>query len=303
MIFEDDFFYNPYRESSQGIFLKQLDSLGNDSMYIIDGIDLYYQPVLPAQTAITFFLIRVTLVIVGECFNIKVFKLMIKENGLVKNITTVLVLVQIIFWPCWLVLVTVTDLIISPNKAIGNWFCHVANFLFYFLGNVITFHSFIIAVMRYVFIIHNEKIQRFGIEKMKKIFLILTVTIPLLVAMWKVIEAAELDTMSFINKCYGVHHQTFLVETSTLDVFKQNFCQFEEYGQGGSYERVVTLIRQGSCIASKSVMLITGLNISEGIIYIMLLSHMMRYIQRKRNSITIAFYKEFKLSIYVHLYD
>ena len=215
---------------------------------------------------------------------------MIKENGLVKNITTVLVLVQMVFWPCWLVLVTVTDLIISPNKAIGNWFCHVANFLFYFLGNVITFHSFIIAVMRYVFIIHNEKIQRFGIEKMKKIFLILTVTIPLLVAVWKVIEAAELDTMSFINKCYGIHHQTFLVETSTLDVFKQNFCQFEEYGQGGSYERVVTFIRQGSCIASKSVMLITGLNISEGVIYIMLLSHMMRYIQKQRNLITIVLY-------------
>ena len=295
MIFEDNLSHNPYRESSQGIFLKQLDSLGNNTIYIIDGIDLYYHPVLPAETAFTFFLIRITLVIVGECFNIKVFKLMIKENGLVKNITSVLVLVQMVFWPCWLVLVTVTDLIISPNKAIGNWFCHVANFLFYFLGNVITFHSFIIAVMRYIFIIHNEKIQRFGIEKMKKIFLILTVTVPLLVAMWKVIEAAELDTMSFINKCYGIHHQTFLVETSTLDVFKQNFCQFEEYGQGGSYERVVTLIRQGSCIASKSVMLITGLNISEGIIYIMLLSHMMRYSQSQRNLIIIAFYIEYIL--------
>ena len=295
MILEDDLFYNPYQESSQGIFLKQLDYLGNNTIHVIDGIDLYYQPVLPPETAFTFFLIRITLVIVGECFNVKVFELMKKENGLVKYITTVFVLVQMVFWPCWLVLVTLTDLIISPNKAVGNWFCDVGNFVFYFLGNVIMFHSFIIAVMRYVFIIHNEKIQRYGIEKMKKIFLILTVTMPLLVALLKVIEAAELGSMSFINKCYGIHHKTFLVETSTLDIFEQIFCQFEEYGQGGSYERVVPFIRQGSCIATKSVMLITGLNISEGIIYIMLLSHMMRYSQSQRNLIIIAFYIEYIL--------
>ena len=143
--------------------------------------------------------------------------------------------------------------------------------------------------MRYFFIIHQEKVEKYGKERIRKIFLALSVCLPLIVAIWNDLDGNELDAMSFINKCNGRHHQVFLIDTSTLNVLKRNFCTFENYDSGGLFSQFWAIFLKVSCFTNKLVQLMIGFNITEGILYYKILSYKNRYSQRYNVNMNLVF--------------
>ena len=107
----------------------------------------------------------------------------------------------------------------------------------------------------------------------KHIF-VLSILIPFVVTIWKVIDGSEVDAMSFINKCYGRQHKVFLIETSTVNVFKKSFCEVEGYEELEGVNKIISLGKQIICAASTITMLAMGSNLTEGFIYYKLFSHM-----------------------------
>ena len=69
---------------------------------ILKDINLYHQPLQVPWIAVTFFILRLTLLVAAEYLQFKVYNLMKKEKGLVKNVTQLFVLTQMTFWPFWL---------------------------------------------------------------------------------------------------------------------------------------------------------------------------------------------------------
>ena len=268
--------FHPFQNTSLGVFLKNL--IDEDSLrgLIIDEINLYYQPVQQPLVAITFLGIKLFLLVIGEYLQVKVYRLMEKEKGLVKNITQLLVGVQMIFWLFWVLFAAITDFIHPVKEIFGEWFCYGGAFVFRFLGNIITSHSFMSALMRYIFILHKETADKHGKEKIKNFFFLLSVLLPFLVATWEMVDGPELDGMSFINRCHGKHHRVFLTDTSTLNVAKRNFCAFDNYNTAGIWWKILALLRRISCVTNKAIQLVMGLNIAEGILYYRILSHMKR---------------------------
>ena len=277
MLSNSQHYYHPFKEPYFGFLLKDHTSPENTTGFIVDNIDLYYQPVQEPVIAIIFFFLRMILVIIGEFIHIKVFIILKKENGLVKDVAKLFTATQMIFWPFWLLLTTSTDFVHPLNIVIGQWFCTFSWFFFFLCWTIIAFHSFIVALMRYFFIVHDKKVAAYGKEKAKKVFLLLSFLIPLLVVIWGAIEDPELNAMSFINKCYGNHHKVFLIETSTLNVVKRNFCEFENFDESGSFGKILAIVKRVSCIAKTTVMLIMGFNFTEAIIYYKIVSHIHRY--------------------------
>ena len=183
-----------------------------------------------------------------------------------------------ILWPFWFLFTTSTDFMHPLNEILGNWYCNLGWFMIYFCWNITSLNSLIIAMMRYSFIVHSE---RFAIgdnkRKAKRFFLIISVIIPLIMVVWSGLEGSELDMMSFINKCYGKHHKTFLIETSTLDVMKRNFCAFDSYDTGGGIlSQLLAIFRRISCIGRTVVLILIALNLTEAIIYYATFSHINR---------------------------
>ena len=264
--------YNPFNESSFGVFFADQTSSDNANGFIVEKIDLYYQPVVSPEIAITFFLLRLPLVLMGEFLYSKVFELMKKETGLVNDVTKLVSFVQVVFWPVWLVFSTSTDFLHPLNKVFGQWFCSFGWFFIHLCYNILAFHSFIVATMRYYFIVHVGRVSDQGKKKIKRFFFILSFLIPLLLVAWDGMDGSELDALSFINKCNGKHHNVFLIETSTSDVFKRNFCEFDTYELGSSF----AVLRRISCITKTAIRIIMGLNLTEGFIYFALLSHINR---------------------------
>ena len=257
MATKSNIFYHPFENSSFGVFLSGELAAGG---FMLDDIDLYHQPVQDPLIATIFFIIRFMIIILGLYLHIKILALIKKENGLVRDVARLFAFVNMLLWPFWLLFTTSTDFIHPLNHVVGQWYCTLGWLVIYLFWTTTAFHSFIVSLMRYFCVVHQRRVEIFGKEKLKKLFFILSLTIPVLVVVWAGIEGSELDHMSFLNKCNAKHHKVFLIETSTLNVLKRNFCEFDTYSYSGFLRRI-------SCIAKTTVMLIMGSNLSEAIIY------------------------------------
>ena len=268
--------YHPFTDSYISVFLK--DSVDSDGVVgqVISDVNLYYQPVQIPLVAFIFLAIKLFLLAIAEFLQIKVFRLMKKENGVVKNITQVVVCAQMVFWPFWVFFASLTDFIHPINKIFGSWFCHASTFIFRVLSNIMSSHSLVSALLRYVFIVREEVTHTYGKKKIKDFFFFLSILFPLLMAVWEMIEGPDLDGLSFVNKCHGKHHRVFLTDTSSLNVGKRNFCGFIDYKAKGMWSKILATIHQASCITMNIVHLIIGLNILEGIVFFRIFSHIRR---------------------------
>ena len=276
MVLGQKYLYHPFPHTSLGIFAR--DSATADDLIggSIEDINLYQQPVQEPLIATMFLVIKLSLLVAGEYLFIKVYKLMKKENGITKEITQLNIYVQIFFWPFWIFFADTTAFIYPMKDLIGEWYCYLGSFVFYLLGNIIISHSFISALIRYFFILHQDKVNLYGKQEVKRFFLLLSILLPLLVALWESLDGPELNSMSFVNKCHGKHHQVFLIDSSTMNVAKRNFCAFQFNHSGGTWSKILTQIRQILCFANTVIQLVLGLNVAEGFLYYNILSHINR---------------------------
>ena len=137
--------------------------------------------------------------------------------------------------------------------------------------NVVIFHSFFVALMRYCFIVHEGKVKSFGKEKTKNIFLFLTVFFPILLILWGFILNQEIDIDDGINSCFEVGHKVFLAELTTG---KNLFCVFDKID--GRYGYILTVIQEITCMIKQVILIIFGMNLFEGLLYYNIFSHMTR---------------------------
>ena len=270
-------FYHPFKNTSIRVTIEENSVTKDQNGYIIDEMDLYYQPVQNPAIGITFFLIKLPILILGILLNMKVLSLIKRETSVVNDVTKVATYAQMIFWFTFVLFTTATDFVHPLNEILGQWVCEFGWFITYFFTNIFTLHSFLVAMMRYCFIVHNDKFEKgFRKQNTKRVFLFLSLLIPLLMVIWGAISRSELDILSYINKCNGKHHKVFLIDTSTLNIAKRNFCAFEKYDTKGLGRQIIAWLHFMSCIINKILLVTIGLNVMEGFLYFRILTFMNR---------------------------
>lgn len=268
-------FYHPFQRLSLGFFITDHEATNVQSAFEIDEINLYYQPVQEPIAGTIFFFIKLTIILIGCYIHLKILKSMGKESSsIIDNVTKFYLWNQIIVYSAGLIFVTITDFIHPAGEIIGHWFCTLGWINFAFGGYITIFFSFIVAFMRYFFVLHNAKVEEFGKEKMKNIFMFLFISIPIFCVLMESFE--EFSLFSFVNKCYGKDHKVFLIETSTLNVLKHKFMSFENHGKGDNFEALLDLMKRICKFIKQSLIIIMGCNISEAIIYYKVLTYMNR---------------------------
>ena len=278
MILNKRHLYHPFLDSNLG-FLVQAQAFGEENEtnvgFVVEEIDLYYQPVQEPTVGVTFHLCRILLVGIGEFIHVKIWRMLKEENGLVKEVTSLYTLTVMFVCPFWSLFTASTDFIHPMSEVIGKWYCTVGFAINYFCWNIISFHSFIVAAMRYLFIVHEDQVNHYGKDRVKRAFLGFYLILSITVLAWG--AGREVDAMSFINKCYGKDHKVFLMDTSTVNVAGRNFCALEDYDYNESVTTwAFSWIRRLSCIATTTIMLLMGFNIFEGFLYFNTLTHIYR---------------------------
>ena len=264
--------YHPFTKSSLRFFLSS--KISNESSFhnSLDNLDLYHQPLDHPYTSVSLFIARLLFCVLGLLVLYKVFKMVRREKGLVNEVTQFYCLVMITNYPTWLLFATLNDFLHPLKDIMGQWICTLMRVVFYINFNVTIFQSFVVALMRYCFIVHEQKIRKFGKQKTKNIFLFLTIFFPILLITWGFIENQEIDTFKLVNRCYGVDHKVFLAEHSTG---KQLFCVFQKID--GQYGYILNIVRQITCTTKFLVTCVVGMNLSECLIYYKIFAHMTRF--------------------------
>ena len=62
----------------------------------------------------------------------------------------------------------VTDYFPEFREYTGTWVCYVAAFIYTLGLYLIAFHSLVVSLMKYVFIVHQNRVLKFGEDKIKK---------------------------------------------------------------------------------------------------------------------------------------
>ena len=273
MNLEERHLYHPFTESSLGFsYTKDLPHENHTSL-MLEDIDLYYQPLEHPAFAITQFLLRLIYTILGEFVQFKLLNMVKKEKFLVNEVTQVYCISSMIALPFWLLYSSATDFLHPLKEIFGNWFCVTGRIVIYLHMNVAMFHSCITALMRYLFIVHEKKVGAYGKTKTKKMFLALAISIPIVFVTWGLVENQELDAFLFLNKCYGIDHKVFLAEVTTG---QDLFCKMTSFGTN-DHDPFTTKLRQYTCIIKFILSLVIGLNISEGLMYVLIFSYIKRY--------------------------
>ena len=267
MFFQNENLYNPFTNTYLGFSLSEENSQENNTLFIIDNLDLYYQPVELPNSAICLSVIRFPLFCLGIFIQIKLFRMVRKEKGLVNEVTQFYCITSMSIYPIWLLFVTSTDFLYPLKDIIGRWFCIFGRFTIYFHFNMLLFHSFIVALMRYFFIVHEEKVKKFGKDKTKKVFLFLAISFPIIFLVWGAIENQDIATLIFLNRCYGIIDKVFMAELTTG---KNLGCVFSN---GGYLDTILQI----TCITKGIVFILMCLNVTEAIIYCRIFSHITRY--------------------------
>ena len=260
--------YNPFTSSELSFFSRSTSTKMNITQTFLSNIDLYHQPVEKPIFGVVFLVFSLITLFIGEFAHYNLYKLVSKENGLVKQTTKAYVLVQMIGYPILIAFISATDFIHPLSYFLGEWFCIFAkSFGYIYLFHILQ-HSFITALIRYLFIVHEEWVQRHGKDKIKRIFLVIAICMPVAITAWETCD--DFVPFVFVSRCNGIDHRNFL---------KLDLKDFQlSNGKSSAIEAVTvsSVIRKVGCITKILLFAMVGLNIPEGLIYYAIFSHMKR---------------------------
>ena len=147
----------------------------------------------------------------------------------------------------------------------GEWFCYTAKVISEFLLKYAGTHSTIIATMKYVVIVHEEKIRLFK-TKVKDAFIVLNVLIPIMSILLMVILVPNYFVLyeghTHINRCFGNQNQnssyTGWLNMCNLIVTQEN---------PSSFQWISTNIKRAICKGNVIIFFLTVLNFFDVILY------------------------------------
>ena len=160
--------YHPFVNKSLGFFINSKS--GTYSEEIFTDVNLYWQPVQDPKIGLPFLVINLLVILAGGFVHYHLWQMLKREENLVSSILKAYVIVQMIFWPFTTVLISATDLIYPLSEVTGSWFCVFSYFLTTTSIIFISFQATVVAIMRYVFIVHRERVGIFGKQRTKDLF-------------------------------------------------------------------------------------------------------------------------------------
>ena len=265
-------YVRPNQESTFGFFNTTKQCHNENSLELLGDVDMFWQPTQTFHSGTSFLVIRLLLVLTGEFLQMRVLEMANKEKGACEKIFKLFLYVQMMYWPLEVTFITATDWIHPLNEILGGeWVCDVFFFIKYSCWHIILFHSFIVALVRYMFLIHHRFVESQGKETIKKLFFWIILVVAFVTTSWKYFGSGELDTDPYLNKCRGKYHVAFLRFENALEGVK-GFCD-REYDLKDLSSYLTAMAKKISCIASSLVFVLMGLNISEGLLYSRLICH------------------------------
>ena len=122
--------------------------------------------------------------------------------------------------------------VLSPEptaKVFGIWFCHVLSAARYVWIFKVWVFSLLVSILRYLYVVHNEKVTTHGLKCVERIFRFLYWAVPAGLAVVYLSLRTDHDIDPLSNQCYGRSPETSS-SASLWYKIKQDICVYNDYG-------------------------------------------------------------------------
>ena len=257
--------YNPFLGDTIGLFDQSSSASQHWYGETMTDVDLYYQPLQTPTLAVVYLILKSIIIIAGEYIHIRILNFFRHENFLVNDLLKLFLYVQMFYWPVVVLFKASTDFVYPLQEIGGEWVCNFGWWWIILGMTIIFFHSFMVGLLRYLFVVHNKWINSFGKERVKRAFLWASILIPIFCTIWRFYSRPELSAISSLNKCKGITHKAFLIENRIHKTAQIPFCGFGKYDEDGG--EIIAILKMTACTLNCVILAIMGLNLIEGLFY------------------------------------
>ena len=153
----------------------------------------------------------------------------------------------------------------------GDWFCYLALFNIQFFGTIITVNSVLVAITKYIFIVHWDKASAYGHEKIQWNVTIFALASSLLNAVLSTV-AKDDELFASVTSCFGSERTT-----ENAKVWKSLFfCPLEDIFTNDKSEHAIKQLLQILCAAKSVLVYFMVSNLPEAVLYFKLFKNMKR---------------------------
>ena len=173
--------------------------------------------------------------------------------------------------PFWVFALEVPHL----SSLTGEWVCYLALFINTLLINIILMNSLMVAITKYIFVVHWDKALAYGHEQIQWIIFTTSLSVEFSIAIFytAVKRYADADP---VHSCFGIENTSSNI-TNYWDDRSFFWCTSKNIAPsgGGGYMNVVIL--QLLCIFTSIVHTVANTNLPEAFLYYKIFKKMKRY--------------------------
>ena len=205
---------------------------------------------------------------IGSYIQIKVISTCRKEKDKVWQITITNSITMMIVFSFALIFQTVSSHVPVMSQYTGEWICFLAAFIYIYGTLMMGVHSFVVSLMKFVFIVYQDTAIDFGEEKLKKIFFVGNLVHALVLSIPSLIFY-DFESLPSVIECLGLHEKVLeYSNTSNAAIDKMFFCKLNDGGYIKDAEPQISFILKQSFCATRIVWLLALCsNLPEGVFY------------------------------------
>ena len=216
---------------------------------------------------------------IGSYIQIKVISTCRKEKDKVWQITITNSIIMMIVFTFVMIFETVTSHVPVMSQHTGEWICFVAAFIYIYSPIIMGLHSFVVSLMKFVFIVYQDTAIDFGEEKLKKIFFVGNLVHALVLSIPAVIFY-DFESLNSVTECLGLRDKV-LEHYNTSDhpvIDRMLFCKLNDGGYNNDVDpQLPYILKQSFCATRMLWVFLLCSNIPEGVLYYYIFRKMRRY--------------------------
>ena len=190
---------------------------------------------------------------IGSYIQIKVISTCRKEKDKVCQITITNSITMMILFSFGMIFENVTSHVPVMSQYTGEWICFVEAFIYIYGPCIVRLHSFVLSLMKFVFIVYQETAINFGEDKLKKVFFVGNLVHALVLSIPAVIFY-DFESMNSVTECLGLYEKVLeRSNTSNAAIDRMFFCKLNDEGYDENAEPQLSYILKQSFCATRMV--------------------------------------------------
>ena len=234
-----------------------------------------------SQSFLISFLILVILFVVGLFLQIRILRISTRTKVTTWKIDISHSIIMIIYFSFRIGFEMLIDVFPTFHLHCGTWFCHLALFIQIFCGLSMISNSFIVALYKYLYIVHHNLFLAIGDESLGKVLIWGNFFVQAALSISAIVRPS-FPRFSSVTRCLGQKIESSQYKTNisaNLMLKKFFFCGLDDYEEDqvdGIFSYVMNFTNITGCFVTSVIFFVILTNLIEMFLYQKIFARMKR---------------------------